>query len=90
MATHESAVKKQRQDERRRLRNRMHVSRMRTAVKKLRKAIAAGSAKAAADLLPETLAILDRSVERGVLHRNSAARTKSRLAKAVARARGAA
>ena len=85
MASHESAIKKNRQDQKRRLRNRTHQTRLRTQVKKLRRAIASGDASAAAGMVKETLALVDRTVKHGVLHRNAAARTKSRLSKAVAK-----
>ena len=82
MANHKSAIKKARQDQIRRLRNRGHRSRMATAVKKFRKAVAAGDVDTARSLLPGTLSILDRSAKLGVLHDNAAARSKSRLTRA--------
>ena len=85
MASHASAVKKNRQDQKRRLRNRAHASRLRAGVKKVRKAIEAGDSAAAAGLLHETLALVDRTAKHGVVHKNAAARTKSRLTKAVAK-----
>lgn len=85
MASHESAIKKNRQDQRRRLRNRMHASRLRAGVKKLRKAIDAQDGATAAGLVRETLALVDRTAKHGVIHANAAARTKSRLARAVAK-----
>ena len=86
MASHDSAIKKNRQDQKRRLRNRSHLTRLRTQVKKIRTVLAAGDGPAAAGLLKETIALVDRTAKHGVLHRNAAARTKSRLAKAVAKA----
>ena len=83
MANHKSAIKKARQDQVRRLRNRGHRSRMATAVKKFRKALAAGDVDAARSLLPGTLSILDRSAKLGVMHDNAAARSKSRLTRAL-------
>lgn len=85
MASHESALKAHRQSVKRRLRNRTHRSRLRTQVKKLTKAIETGDSKEAGGLLRATLALVDRSVKHGVLHKNNAARTKSRLCKAVTR-----
>jgi small subunit ribosomal protein S20 len=83
MASHKSAIKKHRQDEKRRVRNRQHASRLRTQVKKFRKAVAAGDEKAAKDLLPETLSLIDRTAKLGILHDNAAARSKSRATRAV-------
>jgi len=68
-----------RQNEKRRRINRSNRSRLRTAIKKLRAAIAAGDQKGAQQLLPQTISIIDKSVRKGVLHRNAAARYKSRL-----------
>lgn len=85
MASHASAMKKNRQDQKRRLRNRTHRTRLRSQVKKLRGAIADGDGAAAAGMMKETLALVDRTVKHGVLHKNAAARSKSRLARAVAK-----
>ena len=83
MASHKSAVKKNRQDEKRRVRNRQHLSRLRTQIKKFRKAVALGDGKAAKELLPETLSLIDRTAKLGVIHGNAASRTKSRATVAV-------
>jgi small subunit ribosomal protein S20 len=83
MASHKSALKKHRQDEKRRVRNRQHASRLRTQVKKFRKAVAAGDEKAAKELLPETLSLIDRTAKLGIVHDNAAARSKSRATRAV-------
>lgn len=83
MANHKSATKKTRQDIERRQRNRWHRSRIRTAIKNLRSAVASGDADVARELLPETLSLVDRSAKHGVIHDNAAARTKSRLTRAV-------
>jgi small subunit ribosomal protein S20 len=83
MASHTSALKKHRQDEKRRVLNRQHASRLRTQVKKFRKAVASGDEKAARELLPETLSLVDRTAKLGILHDNAAARTKSRATRAV-------
>lgn len=85
MANHKSALKRARQNARRRQRNRSNTSRMRSQVKVLRKAVEAGETDRARELLPATLALLDRSVQRGVLKGNAAARRKSRLTRLVNR-----
>ena len=85
MANHKSALKEHRQSLRRRLRNRDHRTKMRTAVKKLRAAIAAGDAETARGLLPATLALVDHTTKLGGIHDNAGARTKSRLTRAVNR-----
>jgi small subunit ribosomal protein S20 len=79
MPNHKSAEKRMRQNERRRQANRGNRSRVRTYIKKLRDALETGNAKEANELLPETISIIDKAVQKGVLHHNAAARFKSRL-----------
>jgi small subunit ribosomal protein S20 len=79
MANHKSAVKRIRQNEKRRAINRSNRSRMRTEIKKLRSAIALGDAARAQELLPEVVSVIDKSIQKGVIHRNAASRYKSRL-----------
>ena len=62
---------------------------MRTEIKKLRSALALGDAERAAQQLPAVLSIIDRSIQKGVVHRNTAARYKSRLTMHVAEAAAA-
>ncbi len=82
MANHKSALKKARQDARRRQRNRIHRSKLRTALKRFREALEEGDREAAGSLLRPTLSAVDHGVKVGALHGNAAARTKSRLQKA--------
>ena len=79
MPNHKSAEKRMRQTEKRRVINRNNRGRLRTGVKGLRAALEGGDAKQAAELLPETISLIDKAVQKGVLHRNAAARYKSRL-----------
>jgi len=79
MPNHQSAEKRMRQNERRRLVNRGNRTRMRTQIKKLRAALSAGDTSALKSALAETVSVIDKSVQKGVLHRNAAARYKSRL-----------
>ena len=83
MANHKSAEKRIRQDIRRRATNRMHRTRLRTQVKKIRRALDDGDAETARALLSGTLSLIDHSVKLGVVHDNAAARTKSRITRAV-------
>lgn len=78
MPSHKSAKKRVRQSERRRVVNRSNRARLRTSMKELRGALGQGS-KEAAVLLPKTISEIDKAVRKGVLHRNAAARHKSRL-----------
>jgi small subunit ribosomal protein S20 len=89
MANTESAEKRHRQSQARRERNRARKSALRTAIKKVRSAVEAGDSATAKKLLPETLSLLDRTASRGVIHANQAARSKSRLTRAVEGTSGA-
>ena len=80
MANIKSAEKRNRQATKKRARNRTRVSRLRTAVKKYGQL----DAKKKAEGLPTTHSEIDRALAKGVIHRNAAARYKSRLAKKTA------
>ncbi|HVT59171.1 MAG TPA: 30S ribosomal protein S20 [Thermoanaerobaculia bacterium] len=84
MANTKSAEKRIRQNSAARQRNRGHRSHLRSAIKRLRSAVAAGDAAQAAELLPQTLSIIDATAQKKVIHSNTASRTKSRLASQVA------
>jgi len=79
MPNHKSAKKRMRQNEKRREINRNNRSRVRTAIKKLRLALSTGAAGDAQNLLPATVSVIDKAIQKGVIHRNAAARYKSRL-----------
>ena len=76
MAHSLSAIKRVRQNEKQRLRNRSYRTRLRTKIKKLREAIEADEAK---KLLPDTISLVDVLVKKGILHENTGNRYKSRL-----------
>jgi small subunit ribosomal protein S20 len=78
MPNHKSAEKRVRQSARRRDINQGHRTRLRGSIKKLRTALASNPKESAA-LLPTTVSEIDKAVQKGVLHRNTAARHKSRL-----------
>jgi small subunit ribosomal protein S20 len=79
MANHVSALKRARQTETRTAVNRANRTRVRTSLRALREAIAKGDLKAAQTQYRETASLLDKSVQKGVLHGNTASRYKSRL-----------
>ena len=85
MANHASALKQHRQSLKRRLRNRGTRSRMRTAVKHFRLLLET-DVEAARSALPGTLGLIDRTAKHGGIHDNAAARSKSRLTRALNRA----
>jgi small subunit ribosomal protein S20 len=66
-----------RQSEKRRAINRSNRTKVRTYIKKLRTAL--GSGQDVKQVLPETISVIDKAVQKGVLHANAAARYKSRL-----------
>ena len=80
MANHKSAAKKARRDAEARLRNRSNRSALKTAVKKFLAVIAEGNKAEATKLLPLTQGLVDQACRKGVMHKNAADRTKSRLA----------
>ena len=85
MANTKSALKRMRQSETRRVRNRAVRSRVRTAVKVARTELGTAGTDARAAVL-DAIRTLDRAVTKGVVHRNTAARKKSSLARRLAAA----
>ena len=81
MANIKSAEKRIRTSAKKRARNKSRVSRLRSAVKRFRET----DSKKRAAALPLTHAEIDRALAKGVIHRNAAARYKSRLAKSAAK-----
>lgn len=81
MANIKSALKRIRQDEKRRARNRIIRSRTRTFVKNAKQAIAEGDSAEAVKAVQQAISALDKAAQKGVIHRNNAARRKSRLMK---------
>lgn len=84
MANHKSAEKRIRQNARRKEINRSNRSKLRTQIKKLRAAIAGHDKTASGELLNPTVSVIDKAVNKGLIHRNTAARYKSRLTRHVA------
>lgn len=83
MANSKQARKRARQSTARNAQNTAQRSRVRTAVKTVRKAIAAGDKKAALDVLSTATRVIDSIADKNVIHKNTAARNKSRLAAAI-------
>lgn len=89
MASHKSALKRIKQTRKRTAANRSHQTRLRHQLRKLHTAIDSKDKPAAQALLKPTLSLIDHSVHKGVLHRNAAARHKSRLTLGVNQLAGA-
>lgn len=79
MPNHVSAEKRDRQNAKSNAVNTANRTKLRSAIKKLRTAIATKNATSAQELLPTTISAIDKAIQKGVLHRNAAARHKSRL-----------
>ncbi len=84
MANHKSALKRIRTSERRRARNRVFISRARTEIKQARAEIASNDVAGAREAVLTAIRVLDKAANKGILHRNNAARRKSRLMKRLA------
>ena len=84
MANTRSAIKRMRQNPKRRLRNRYFTSQARTFVKKARQALEGETVAAARAATLEAISALDKAAEKGVLHKNNAARRKGRLMRRLA------
>jgi small subunit ribosomal protein S20 len=79
VANNLSAIKRQKQNEKRRLRNKMIKSRIKTWARKVREAVTEKKTEAALQHFEELKSLIDRAVSKGVYHKNNAARKKSRM-----------
>jgi small subunit ribosomal protein S20 len=79
MANHFSALKRARQTEKKTEVNRSNKSRLRTALRGLRESISAGDRKSAETNFRATVSVIDKAIQKGTIHKNTAARYKSRL-----------
>lgn len=84
MASHDSALKAHRQNVRRREQNRQLRTRLRSALREIRAAIDGGDPAKVKDALRDTISLVDKMAGKGLIHRNTAGRYKSRLASRVA------
>ena len=88
MANTKSAEKRIRANERKHVRNQMYRSRVKTLIKKAEEAIFAG--QPSEDAIREAMSTLDKAAVKGIIHKNNAARRKSRLAKKLVKFQAAA
>ena len=84
MANIKSQIKRNRQNEKRRVSNRVYRGRARTFVAKAREAIVSETPEVAKAAVIQAISELDKAVGKGIIHRNNAARRKSRLMKHLA------
>ena len=90
MASHESALKAHRQNVKRREHNRQLRTRLRNALRDIRSAIDAGTPDQVKDAVSQTVSLVDKMAGKGLIHRNTAGRYKSRLATRIAKKTAAA
>ena len=86
MANTRSAEKRNRQAQKRRARNQGVRTRVKSAVKKVRETLERGEVAAAQEAFVQAARVIDQASSKGVVHRNTASRKISRLARAVAKA----
>ncbi len=84
MANIKSQIKRNRQNEKRRVNNRVVRGHARTAISKARIVLATGDEPTSQAAVLEAISQLDRAAQKGVIHKNNAARRKSRLMKRLA------
>jgi small subunit ribosomal protein S20 len=83
LADHKSAIKRARQNEKRRLRNKARKTRIKKIVKGVRLAVSEKSKEAALDDLNTAKSIIDKAAKKGVIHNKTASRKISRLSRLV-------
>jgi len=85
LANIKSQIKRDKQNMKARIRNRVYRGKARTFVKKARLSIESGEVSTAKEAVLEAVRVLDKAAEKGIIHRNNAARRKSRLMKQLAK-----
>jgi len=79
LANHPSAIKRAKQSEKRRVRNRSRKTRMKNVIKNLEEALSSNSPERASETLKEAISVIDKTAQKGVIHKNKASRKISRL-----------
>lgn len=85
MANHKSALKRDRQSKVRRLRNRINKSKLKSSIEQVDGAIAEGSAELISKALQKAVSVIHKTASKGTIHKKTASRKVSRLAKRVNR-----
>jgi small subunit ribosomal protein S20 len=83
LANTKSAIKNVRKNQRRREINKTRKGTLRTQIKKLRALVKVKDVEGSAKELVKTISVIDRSIRKGILHKNTAGRYKSRLSRSV-------
>lgn len=79
MPNHFSALKRLAQTKKRTAVNRRNKGLLRSSVREIRQALVPGKAETASGLMPKALSSIDKAVQKGIIHKNTAGRLKSRL-----------
>jgi small subunit ribosomal protein S20 len=79
LANHKSAIKRARQSEERRIRNRSQKTRMKNAIKSVEEAVSSNTAERAMENLKEAISVIHKTAQKGVIHKRKASRKISRL-----------
>ena len=83
MASHKSALKRAKQDEVKRIRNKSYKTKVKKAIKEVRTAVANNSAEQSRQNLVKAVSIIQKTTSKGIIHKNQAARKISRLTRQV-------
>jgi len=83
LANHKSAIKRARQNEKRRIRNRTWKSRIKTAKSNIEEALKTVNKEAIGPFYDQYASIIDKAASRGVIHRNTASRRKMRISQKI-------
>ncbi|MBL7204796.1 MAG: 30S ribosomal protein S20 [Desulfobacteraceae bacterium] len=83
MASHKSALKRAKQDEVKRIRNKSYKTKVKKAIKEVRTAVANNSAEQSKQNLVKAVSIIQKTTSKGIIHKNQAARKISRLTRQV-------
>lgn len=83
MANHKSALKRNRQSQEKRIRNRANRTVMKNAVKKVNEAVATGTEETAKEALVAAISVIAKTASKGTIHKKNASRKISRLTKRV-------
>jgi small subunit ribosomal protein S20 len=86
MPQHKSAMRRVKRSEKEKLQNKIYRSKFKNLTKKINRALEEGNVETANEMLPKAFSAIDRSAKIGTIHKNQAARRKSRLVKRIDRA----
>ena len=86
MPQHKSAMRRVKRSEKEKMQNKIYRSRFKNLTKKINRALEEGNVENASEMLPKAFSAIDRAAKIGTIHKNQAARRKSRLVKRIDRA----